>query len=38
MTWTKFSARTPPWFAFTFLNASTTACFGIANGFSVDFG
>ena len=28
----------PPWFAFTFLNASTTACFGIANGLSVDFG
>src|SRR5205823_4789760 len=23
-------------FAFTFLNASTTACFGIANGLSVD--
>src|ERR1017187_187388 len=28
----------PPWFAFTFLNASTTACFGIANGLSFDFG
>ena len=28
----------PPWFAFTFLNASTTARFGIANGFSVDLG
>ena len=28
----------PPWFAFTFLNASTTACFGIANGLSFDLG
>ena len=28
----------PPWFSSTFLNASTTACFGIANGFSVDIG
>src|ERR1039457_1955504 len=28
----------PPWFAFTFLNASTTACFGIANGLSFHFG
>lgn len=28
----------PPWFAFTFLNASTTACLGIANGLSCNFG
>ena len=28
----------PPWFALTFLNASTTACFGIANGLPVDLG
>src|ERR1035441_9762220 len=28
----------PPWFAFTFRNASTTACLEIANGLSVDFG
>jgi len=28
----------PPWFALTFLNASITACLGIANGFSDDLG